>query len=126
MSGVKDIPLLVCRGTHASRNPTLQDVADSLGFNNPADESQVRDLIIVGVGPSGLAAAVYAALQGLDVLVIETTAPGGQARASARIENYPGFPTGAWDLELAARGVESGTEVRCEVDDRACSGSASL
>ena len=102
---VKDIPSLVCRGTHALRNPTLQEVADSLGFNNPVDESEVRDLIVVGSGPSGLAAAVYAASEGLDVLVIETTAPGGQAGSSSKIGNYLGFPTGVSGFELAARAL---------------------
>ena len=76
------------------RNPTIQKLADCLGLNSPVDESQVRDLIIVGAGPSGLAAAVYAASEGLDVLVIETAAPGGQAGSSSKIENYLGFPTG--------------------------------
>src|SRR5262249_36833768 len=64
-----------------------------------------RDLIIVGAGPSGLAAAVYAASEGLDVLLIETGAPGGQAGASSKIENYLGFPTGLSGQELAARAI---------------------
>ena len=83
----------------------MQEVADCLGFNNPVDESQVRDLIVVGAGPSGLAAAVYAASEGLNVLVIETTAPGGQAGSSSKIENYLGFPTGISGFELAARAL---------------------
>jgi thioredoxin reductase (NADPH) len=65
----------------------------------------VRDLIIVGAGPSGLAAAVYAASEGLDVLIIETDAPGGQAGSSSKIENYLGFPTGVSGQELAARAI---------------------
>ena len=69
------------------------------------DNQQVRDLIIVGAGPSGLAAAVYAASEGLDVLVIETESPGGQAGSSSKIENYLGFPTGVSGQELAARAI---------------------
>ena len=102
---VKQVPVLICRGTTVLRNPTVQEVADCLGFNNPVDESQVRDLIVVGAGPSGLAAAVYAASEGLDVLVIETSAPGGQAGSSSKIENYLGFPTGISGFELAARAL---------------------
>jgi thioredoxin reductase (NADPH) len=78
-------------------------LAGCLGFNSSIDGTQMRDLIIVGAGPSGLAAAVYAASEGLDVLMIETTAPGGQAGSSSRIENYLGFPTGVSGQELAAR-----------------------
>ena len=63
----------------------------------------MRDLVIIGAGPSGLAAAVYGASEGLDVLVLETSSPGGQAGSSSRIENYLGFPTGISGLELAAR-----------------------
>ena len=102
---VKEIPVLICRGSIVMRNPTVQEVADCLGFNNPVDESQVRDLIVIGAGPSGLAAAVYAASEGLDVLVIETSAPGGQAGSSSKIENYLGFPTGISGFELAARAL---------------------
>jgi thioredoxin reductase (NADPH) len=85
------------------RNPSIPELADCLGFNSSIDASQVRDLIIVGAGPSGLAAAVYAASEGLDVLIIETVSPGGQAGSSSKIENYLGFPTGVSGQELAAR-----------------------
>jgi thioredoxin reductase (NADPH) len=103
--GLKEIPVLICRGTKILRNPTPQEVADCLGLNNPVDESQVRDVIVVGGGPSGLAAAVYAASEGLNVLVIETNAPGGQAGSSSKIENYLGFPTGISGNELATRAL---------------------
>ena len=63
-------------------------------MNPEIDHSTVRDLIVIGAGPAGLAAAVYGASEGLDVLVLETTAPGGQAGTSSKIENYLGFPTG--------------------------------
>jgi len=74
-------------------------------MNSSIDDSQVRDVIIVGAGPSGLAAAVYAASEGLDVLVIETDAPGGQAGSSSNIENYLGFPVGVSGQELASRAI---------------------
>ncbi len=75
-------------------NPTNQEVADCLGFNQAVDQSEVRDLVIVGAGPAGLAAAVYGASEGLNVLLLETYSPGGQAGSSSRIENYLGFPSG--------------------------------
>jgi len=100
-----EIPVVICQGGFVLRNPTTQKLADCLGLNSSIDESQVRDLIIVGAGPSGLAAAVYAASEGLDVLLIETVSPGGQAGSSSKIENYLGFPTGISGLELAARAI---------------------
>ena len=100
---VDDVPVLICRGATVLRNPTNQQIADGLGFNEALDHTQVRDLVIVGAGPSGLSAAVYAASEGLDVLVIETNAPGGQAGSSSKIENYLGFPTGISGQELAGR-----------------------
>jgi thioredoxin reductase (NADPH) len=100
---VDEIPVIICGGGFVFRNPTPQKLADCLGFNADIDESQVRDLIIVGAGPSGLAAAVYAASEGLDVLVIENDTPGGQAGSSSKIENYLGFPTGVSGNELTAR-----------------------
>ena len=73
------------------------------GFNEAIDQTKIRDLVVVGAGPSGLAAAVYGASEGLDVLVLESNAPGGQAGSSSKIENYLGFPTGISGQELAAR-----------------------
>ena len=96
-----DVPIVVCNGAQILRNPSTREVAQALGFNSNIDESQVRDIVIVGAGPAGLAAAVYAASEGLDVLVIERAAPGGQAGSSSRIENYLGFPTGLSGQELA-------------------------
>src|SRR2546428_8552376 len=100
-----EIPVIICSARSVLRNPSIQELAECLGLNSAIDESQVRDLIIVGAGPSGLAAAVYAASEGLDVLVIETSTPGGQAGASSKIENYLGFPTGVSGQELAARAI---------------------
>ena len=98
-----DVPIVICRGKNVLRNPTNQQVADCLGWNEGLDLTKVRDIVVVGAGPSGLAAAVYAASEGLDVLVIETYAPGGQAGSSSKIENYLGFPTGISGQELAGR-----------------------
>ncbi|HEV3279305.1 MAG TPA: FAD-dependent oxidoreductase [Terriglobia bacterium] len=100
-----EIPVLICNASSVLRNPSIQELADCLGLNSAIDEVQVRDLIIVGAGPAGLAAAVYAASEGLDVLVIETDTPGGQAGSSSKIENYLGFPTGVSGWELAARAI---------------------
>jgi thioredoxin reductase (NADPH) len=100
---VDEIPVLICRGTMVLRNPSNQQVADCLGLNPKLDETQVLDVVIVGAGPAGLAAAVYAASEGLSVVMIETTAPGGQAGSSSKIENYLGFPTGISGQNLAGR-----------------------
>ena len=102
---LEEIPVVICRGQTVLRNPSPQQLADCLGFNVSIDTSQVRDVVIVGAGPSGLAAAVYAASEGLDALVIETNAPGGQAGSSSKIENYLGFPTGVSGQELANRAI---------------------
>lgn len=101
--GADDVPVLICRGQAALRNPSNQEIARCLGFNESISLEQVRDVVIVGAGPSGLAAAVYGASEGLDVLVVETGSPGGQAGSSSRIENYLGFPNGISGEELAAR-----------------------
>jgi len=100
---VEDIPFLICRGKRALRNPSNAEVAACLGFNPQIEEGTVHDLIVVGAGPAGLAAAVYAASEGLGVLVLESSAPGGQAGSSSRIENYLGFPTGISGEDLASR-----------------------
>jgi thioredoxin reductase (NADPH) len=101
--GVDDIPFTICRGEVVLRNPTNQQLADCLGLNDAVDRTTVRDVVVIGAGPAGLAAAVYAASEGLDVLVLEASAPGGQAGTSSRIENYLGFPTGISGQDLASR-----------------------
>jgi len=101
--GVADVPVLICRGSAVLRNPTNVEIADCLGFNEPVDQARVNDLIVIGAGPAGLAAAVYGASEGLDVLVLEADVPGGQAGSSSRIENYLGFPTGISGLDLTGR-----------------------
>jgi thioredoxin reductase (NADPH) len=97
-----DLPILICRGEVVLRNPTNQELAECLGFNESVDAERIRDLVVVGAGPAGLAAAVYGASEGLDVLVLESNAPGGQAGSSSKIENYLGFPTGISGQDLAA------------------------
>jgi thioredoxin reductase (NADPH) len=98
-----DIPVLICRSTLALRNPSNPQAAACLGLNAGIEQGEVSDVIVVGAGPSGLAAAVYGASEGLNVLVLEQNAPGGQAGSSSRIENYLGFPNGISGQELSNR-----------------------
>jgi thioredoxin reductase (NADPH) len=99
----KDIPVMICRGKWVLKNPSNQEVCDCIGLNEGIDTTTVRDVIVVGAGPAGLSSAVYAASEGLNVLVVETNFPGGQAGSSSKIENYLGFPTGISGQELAGR-----------------------
>jgi thioredoxin reductase (NADPH) len=100
---VDEIPVLICRNKAVLKNPSNQQVSECLGLNPRIDEGKIRDVVVVGAGPAGLAAAVYAASEGLDVIVIESMAPGGQAGSSSKIENYLGFPTGISGQRLAGR-----------------------
>jgi len=113
--GVGDVPVLICRGDRVLKNPSNAEVADCLGFNTSIDRAAVRDLVVVGAGPAGLAAAVYAASEGLDVLVIEASAPGGQAGLSSKIENYLGFPTGISGNALAQRALTQAEKFGAQV-----------
>ena len=110
-----DIPVLICRGDVVLRNPANQQIADCLGFNESIDPTRVRDVVVVGAGPAGLAAAVYAASEGLNTLVIESNSPGGQAGSSSRIENYLGFPTGISGQELATRAYTQAEKFGAEI-----------
>ena len=101
----KDIPVVICSGTRVLRNPTNQQLAERLGLNGHIEKDRIYDVAIVGAGPAGLAAAVYAASEWLDAVVIESEFPGGQAGASSKIENYLGFPMGISGQELASRAV---------------------
>jgi thioredoxin reductase (NADPH) len=98
-----DVPVVVCRGEIVLRNPSNQQIAECLGLNVARDAARVHDLVVIGAGPSGLAAAVYAASEGLDVVIVEEESPGGQAGSSSKIENYLGFPTGISGQALAGR-----------------------
>jgi thioredoxin reductase (NADPH) len=102
---IEDIPIVICRGERVFKNPSNHDLAECLGMNPQLDADAVHDLIVVGAGPAGLSAAVYGASEGLDVLVLEASAPGGQAGSSSRIENYLGFPTGISGQALAGRAL---------------------
>jgi thioredoxin reductase (NADPH) len=101
--GIADVPVVVCRGSRVLKNPSNEALAECLGYTRVLDAAQVRDLVVVGAGPAGLAAAVYGGSEGLDTFVLESTAPGGQAGSSSKIENYLGFPTGISGQALAAR-----------------------
>jgi thioredoxin reductase (NADPH) len=100
---VRDVPVLLSCSRPALRNPSNADVAAALGLNPDFSTSAVHDLVVVGGGPAGLAAAVYGASEGLDVLVVEGEVPGGQAGSSSRIENYLGFPNGISGHDLTQR-----------------------
>jgi thioredoxin reductase (NADPH) len=101
--GVADVPVLICRGQRVLKNPSNEEIAECLGYTAAFDAARVRDVVVIGAGPAGLAAAVYGASEGLDVLVLESVAPGGQAGSSSKIENYLGFPTGISGQGLASR-----------------------
>ncbi|HZN37928.1 MAG TPA: FAD-dependent oxidoreductase [Planctomycetota bacterium] len=103
--GTAEIPVLLQCRHPALRNPSNAEVADALGFNPVLAEKDVHDLVVVGAGPAGLAAAVYGASEGLDVLVVDSSAPGGQAGSSSRIENYLGFPDGISGQDLTQRAL---------------------
>jgi thioredoxin reductase (NADPH) len=99
--GVDDVPVFICSGKRVLKKPAIEEVAACLGLSR-LSKDVVRDLVVIGAGPAGLAAAVYGASEGLDVLVLESSAPGGQAGSSSRIENYLGFPTGISGQDLAS------------------------
>jgi len=99
-----DVPVVYCNRRYVLRNPSIAELAACLDLNINIDKG-VRDVLVIGAGPAGLAAAVYAASEGLKTLVIEKSAPGGQAGSSSRIENYLGFPMGLSGQELANRSI---------------------
>ena len=111
----RDVPVVVCPGRGVLRSPSVRDLAAGLGLSAVSGGKQIRDVIIVGAGPAGLAAAVYAASEGLDVLLIETSSPGGQAASSSKIENYLGFPTGISGQELAGRAASQALKFGAQI-----------
>jgi len=113
--GVGDVPIVICRGEIVLKNPSNEAVADCFGLNASIDSGRVRDVVVVGAGPGGLAAAVYAASEWLDVLVLESNAPGGQAGTSSKIENYLGFPTGISGQALAGRALAQAEKFGAEL-----------
>ena len=118
--------MLICRGEVVLRNPSNQEIANCLGFNDAIDQTKVRDLVIIGAGPSGLAAAVYGASEGLDVLVLETGSPGGQAGSVQESKITWDFPSGISGQDLTGRAyiqaqkfgaeilISKGTRLICE------------
>jgi thioredoxin reductase (NADPH) len=114
--GPNEVPVMLCRKNgHMFRNPSIEQLAAALGLTAQLNPERLRDVVVVGAGPAGLAAAVYAASEGLDVLVLESNAPGGQAGSSSRIENYLGFPTGISGEALAGRALTQAEKFGAEV-----------
>ena len=99
---VEETPILVDSGGAVYHNPSIERMAECFGLSR-VDDTRIYDVVVVGAGPAGLASAVYAASEGLDVLIVDAVAPGGQASTSSKIENYLGFPTGISGRELAQR-----------------------
>src|SRR5262249_28731738 len=109
------LPIVVCPNGQLLRNPSEGELARCIGLVRPIDPSRVYDVVIIGAGPAGLAAAVYGASEGLSVMVLDCRAFGGQAGASARIENYLGFPTGISGLALMARAFNQAEKFGAEM-----------
>ena len=109
------LPIVVCPNGSMLRNPTELELSRCLGLVQAIDASKVYDVAVVGAGPAGLAAAVYAASEGLSVIVLDCRAFGGQAGASSRIENYLGFPTGVGGLALMARAYNQAQKFGAEI-----------
>jgi thioredoxin reductase (NADPH) len=109
------LPIVLCPGGQMQHNPSERDLARCLGLVRPIDPERVYDVAAVGAGPAGLATAVYAASEGLSVLVLDCRAFGGQAGASARIENYLGFPTGITGIALMARAYNQAQKFGAEM-----------
>jgi thioredoxin reductase (NADPH) len=109
------VPIVLCPSGKMLRNPSENELARCIGLVRPIDAGKLYDAAIVGAGPAGLAAAVYAASEGLSVIVLDSRAFGGQAGASARIENYLGFPTGISGLALMARAYNQAQKFGAEM-----------
>jgi thioredoxin reductase (NADPH) len=99
----EQLPAVILNDNEVLRRPTLGQLADRLGLTEVVDPAKLHDVAVVGAGPAGLSAALYAASEGLETIVIEGMAPGGQAGTSSKIENYLGFPTGVSGQALAER-----------------------
>lgn len=112
---VEELPIVVCPGGEMLRNPTEDQLARCLGLAGPVDGDRLYDVVVIGAGPSGLATSVYAASEGLSVLTIDCRSFGGQAGASARIENYLGFPTGISGMALMGRAFSQAQKFGVEI-----------
>ena len=111
----EQLPIVLCQNGVLLRNPSEVELARCMGLIGPIDPSRIFDVAVIGAGPAGLAAAVYAASEGLSVLVLDCRAFGGQAGASARIENYLGFPTGITGQALMARAYNQAQKFGAEM-----------
>jgi len=109
------LPIVLCPGGQLLRNPGETELARCIGLVGPIDANRVYDVAVIGAGPAGLAAAVYAASEGLSVLVLDCRSFGGQAGASARIENYLGFPTGISGIALMGRAYNQAQKFGAEI-----------
>jgi len=109
------LPIVLCPGGQLLRNPSEDELARCVGLVRPIDPNRIYDAVIIGAGPAGLATAVYAASEGLSVIVLDCRAFGGQAGASARIENYLGFPTGITGIALMARAYNQAQKFGAEM-----------
>ena len=112
----EDTPVVIWRGEHVLRNPTNAELAAVVGLHVITSKETRCDLLVVGAGPAGLAAAVYGASEGLATVTIDSVATGGQAATSPRIENYLGFPSGVSGAELAERAVIQAEKFGARVD----------
>lgn len=110
---IKDLPLVIFEDGAVLPNPSIREIADKMG-KSPQVSNDIYDVVIVGAGPAGLAAAVYGASEGLKTLLIERKAPGGQAGSSSRIENYLGFPAGLSGADLTRRAISQATRLGAE------------
>jgi len=113
--GAEDLPIVICPGGQMLRNPSEMELARCVGLISSLDPHRIHDVAVVGAGPAGLATAVYAASEGLSVLVLDCRAFGGQAGASARIENYLGFPTGISGMALMGRAYNQALKFGAEI-----------
>jgi thioredoxin reductase (NADPH) len=124
-----DLPIVVCPDGSMLRNPTETELARCVGMIAALNPDHLYDVAIIGAGPAGLATAVYAASEGLSVVVLDCRAFGGQAGASARIENYLGFPTGISGMALMGRAYSQAMKfgadivIPCEAKELECNGS---
>jgi thioredoxin reductase (NADPH) len=112
---VEELPIVLCPGGQLLRNPSESQLARCVGLLGPIDASRIYDVVVIGAGPSGLATSVYAGSEGLSVLTIDCRSFGGQAGASARIENYLGFPTGISGMALMGRAFSQAQKFGVEI-----------
>jgi thioredoxin reductase (NADPH) len=114
--GHEELPVVICRRGELLENPDNRRLAECVGINAPRNDEAVHDFVVIGAGPAGLAAAVYATSEGADTCVVDTFAPGGQAGTSSLIENYLGFPTGISGGALAGRALSQAQKFGAQIN----------